>query len=1404
MRKNDTLFLSSLVILSFFITITAPLKAENDLKFSHLTVIDGLLHNSATCLAQDSAGYIWIGTQRGLNRFDGYKVDSYLNEADLYSTVFNNRIRKMVVLDDNIWVATYKGLQCFDLKTKKYINYVEENHHSLIDKRVIEDLFIDSQKRIWVAIQGRLDFALITKNKKDIVLKDIRVNSKLFLKLSAKSVSELQELSNGNLILLANGKLFQLQSEKSNPQSIKILPLNSAFSNISKIKAHGNDLWLFYENKAIAVRIKNGQLFPFDEVGFQSSRIAGIEFSQNHLWISSNQGISRIDLTPSKDRVQLFLHSVVDPNSVCNDHQSGLFIDNKSNLWVSTYSAGVSYANIGKQKFELVKFMPIKSPKYLPNEFVYSIHEDSKGAIYVGTKFGGISKFNVQTKTFDYTINLKKKLGVNTVIPCIDSDDDWIYAAITFQGTSIYRIHKLDQRMELVKSYSPNTVFSFNFDKHQQLWVGVLGVGLSCLKIDKGKVVSEKLFTTQSDPILNLSSNQVNYVFNDKQKNEVLISTDNGLNRLMLNNKGDVTSIAYYISDEKNKTTLSSNYVWPIDKENDSTYWVGTMGTGLNRVIIGKRTEGTATYTAERFGVKEGAPSNDMESVLVDKFGNVWCGGRYLSRFDYKTKKFKTYYEEDGLQSYLFGTGTSCKARNGLLFFGGLKGMNYFMPDTATERQHYKVVFSRLIIDGKTLQVGDTLNGRVVLKNDLRYISQIKIPYPCNSLTIEFSSLTFAHKKSIQYRYKLEGFDKDWIYTNGNNPYALYPKLPYKKYQFIVEVGVDNQWSENGNAIEIDILPPWWQSILAYFIYTIIIILIGWYAAKYTFNWMNLKRQMSFQNEREKHKEELMELKMNFFTNISHEFKTPLTLINAAISEIETNDEHFFGNKYFQVVKRNNSKLLHLISELMDFQRSDASLIELKTTQIDVGKFLQEVFDEFIPLSDRSAISMKLTLPSTPVLAWIDEECMTKIISNIILNSLRYTEKGGSIDIQLLTGEFNSYKAKFKSQIAFTDQMQSGKQIIFVVADTGVGISSDSLPDIFERFHTIISKTSKHLGSGIGLALVKSLIELHRGGIRISSERNVGTEFVFSIPQESDYLSDNQKITDNQFDRHLYFDDYKVEIFDEELVQVEKNDGYKPTLLLVDDNQEILMILSEHFKADYNILLAEDGEEALKICNEKFPDLIISDVMMPKMTGLELCNRVKSQLNTCLIPIILLTARGTTEQQIEGIEEGADAYIPKPFHLGLLHSTIINLLNTAKIASQLHQSTDKNTGETKSVRNSAIDVENQQFIVKLTKLIELNLDNPTFSVDQLCIEIGVSRSRLYAQMKNIKNETLGDFIREMRLQKAVELMRTTSFTIGEVATQVGIDSPSFFTRTFKDRFGITPSEYLKKVINKEL
>ena len=1392
-------------ILFFIFTFTLfsanHTKAENDLNFQHLTVLDGLSHNGVTTIAQDSIGHIWLGTMNGLNRYDGYKIDNYFDKRDNQSAVYNYRIRKMRIHGNYIWTASNNGLNCFDIVKKKYINFKEEGHNKLATRTRIGSEFIDSKGRIWIGTKGRLESALICKSENEIALKNIEIKYKL--KLDKNSTPRMVEFKDGRILLCSGNQFYEIISSQKNPLKISFIPIQSNFKEIQFLKTNGNELLLFFQNRVISTNLKNAELVQIDQITYPDCKIAGVAVSSTDIFVCSRQGLMKMSTQLSSRPVEYLNHSFIDPFSVGSNHQSAVFIDNQNNLWVSTLDGGASYACIAKQKFNLLRYLPIKSKRYLPDEFVYSIHEDKENHILVGTKYGGISQFNPSTGNINYTINLKKTFNVNAIVPCITSDDEWIYAVATTIGSSIIRINKLSKKVEILKSYQPNLIFSICFDNHHQLWAGVIGEGLSCLKIEDGKVVSEKKYSTHSSSKLNLSSNEVNYIFSDKQKNELLVSTSLGINRLMLNKNGELENVAYYLANKKIPHTLSSNFVWQIDKENDSTYWVGTMGNGLNRLIIGKRVNGIAQYSAQNFGVNEGAPSNNMESVLIDKFGEVWCGGLYLSKFNYNTKKFKTYSEEDGLQSYLFATASSCKTKNGMLFFGGKSGLNYFMPEQQKETAKPHISISRIYVNEKQIKVGDTLNGSIVLKNDLQYIKKVYIPYPCNNLKIDFSSLTFTHKSKIQYRYKLVGFDTAWRYTNGKNTQLSYENLPYKNYQLIIESNNGEQWvSQQDKLLEIELLPPWWRSILAYLIYSALILILLYYIIQYSYRWIQINRQILLQAEREKQKEELLKLRTDFFTNVSHEFKTPLTLMNSAISEIEEEFNFLSENRFFKIFKRNNFKLIKLIMELMDFQRSESANLTLKLSEINVNQFIKELFEEFKPWAEKSKINLQLQLLNDETKVWLDEEVFTKIFSNIISNSLKNTNEGENIEITLSVGNTENYKTKYSNKISFYDLTEPDHHLIFTIRDNGIGIPAASLTEIFDRFQMIESNRSSQLGSGIGLSLVKTLVKTHRGALVVSSEEQVGTEFMFSIPLNDNYLEDSQKINRPIFSKQDYFNRYQPQILDEQLTNSEIEDETKKTILLVDDNPEILMILKEHFKKDYNILLAENGAEAFAICNEKQPDLIISDVMMPIMNGLELCKKVKSTLISCTIPIILLTARGTYEQQIEGIEEGADAYIPKPFHLGLLESTAKNLINRASIVNEmLRQNTEQlNTNDPfiGEKRQQFMEARDQEFILKLTNFVENNLSNPEYTVDKLSLDIGMSRTKLYAQMKLVTNNTLGDFIREIRLQKSAELIRITDLQISEVSNQVGINSHSHFTLSFKDRFGMSPSDYAKK------
>jgi DNA-binding response OmpR family regulator/nitrogen-specific signal transduction histidine kinase len=543
-----------------------------------------------------------------------------------------------------------------------------------------------------------------------------------------------------------------------------------------------------------------------------------------------------------------------------------------------------------------------------------------------------------------------------------------------------------------------------------------------------------------------------------------------------------------------------------------------------------------------------------------------------------------------------------------------------------------------------------------------------------------------------------------------------------------------------------------------------------------------MRQMIAFQTEKER-----------FFTDVSHEFKTPLSIINSAITELNEEETAMQGNKHFALIQRNNNKLLKLINELLDFHRAGINEAHLKATRISVRDFITQIYDEFSGYAASSGISMTLSLPDDDLCLWLDEEHIGKIVTNILSNSIRYTESGGTIDVSVATGNARDIVSGYKSSFRYLEHLIQQNHLLITVRDTGIGIAAESLPLIFERFHQVDTKAGKHFGSGIGLALVRSLIRLHHGGIIVGSKPEEGTEMIIALPLDDKYLKKNEKVDETSFELGEYLSDY---VFEYEQLEwdnsSETETENKPTLLLVDDNQEILMILRELFKNDYNTILAFDGEEALQKCNTQFPDLVISDVMMPKMNGIELCANLKKQLRTCFIPVILLSAKSLVEHQIEGVESGADAYIPKPFDIRLLKATAQNLL------TRFIQLKDFNPAATAgNKRKEILDEKRQAFLAQLTGLVGANMNNPNFSIDHLCLELGINRSKLYSTIKEITGMTLGHYILKLRLDKAAELLKTTDITVTETCYRIGIDSPSYFSKAFKAQFGVAPSEFVK-------
>ena len=1339
-------------------------QAQETFLFHHLTRNEGLLHDNVTCFAQDSLGFIWMGTHRGLNRYDGYRLEGYKYERDPINSVYYNRVHSLQPIGKHLWIATEAGIACFNIYQKQFVDFSIDCPTETSFFSQVKVLQKGNGNELWLLSENQICRAKIISNPKTkkLLLKCLPIGEHLSLSTTQLN-PQIAVSPNGTVWLSGNPTLTTYRYTQGKGELISS-PTPIA-SGIVKMRYAEGFLWVIYTDRLVKYRYlpNNSYQIVAQKVFDNHKALLSLTVGAYYVWVVNEESVFQLrkeDLSLLKEHT----HSPSNPYSA-KSHINSVFLDKDSNLWLSAWSDGVSYTSTREAFFKTVWINP---QSRIGSEFVSTMHYDPDGYVYIGNKFGGVIRFNTRLQQLEAPYCDAPGLSPN--VTSIESDPTHLYVSVRER---VYIINK--QQRRIVGSFQAQCkdyIFDLKLDAYHRLWITTYS-GLECFTLKNGTWQPLYALSAHTAEPLQLSTNKLHKIYVDSANNELVITSVMGLNRLQLDREGRVVRVLKYIARGGAAHQLSSNYIWAIDKKDD-TYWIGTMGSGLNRVVFTDNTH--PTYTAEHYGIAEGASSNDVESVEVDAYGNVWCGGFYLSYFDTKLKRFATFGKEDGLQGHSFGTASSCKDAQGNLYFGGSHGFNYFHPKyLKPTNNQLKVYFSSYANNGKTVA------------SAIEYSNQLKVQYPNNNLTVYFSTLSYSAPQHLRYRYKLEDYDTNWHYIASNTPapQATYHKLPYGTYKLIVEVGDWQQWSGNQSVLTVVSTPPFYLSWWAYTIYATVLAALLYLSFRYFIRWTQMKHTIAVQEEKERHKEELMQMKMQFFTDVSHEFRTPLTIMSHAVTEIE---EEMPTNKYVHTLKRNTGKLSNMVNELLEMHRMDVYTPQLRANYISVNSYVQSIYNEFKEWAKQVSIRLQLTLPEQEVKLWLDEKYFSKILSNILSNAIRYSNAGSSIRISVSVGNLNELSPLYRNAFENTTRTLAGKQLIVKVQDEGVGLEKEALPKIFERFHRVEGLGQKRVGSGIGLSLVKSLVEAHRGGIIISSKPNVGTEVIITFSMNDSYLLPEQKLQDSTFHLKEYLSDYAVEYEhigedEEEILNLPQED--KPTLLLVDDNHEVLMILKNIFIKEYNIILASDGEQAIEKCNQHFPNLVISDVMMPKIDGFELCAILKKNLQTCFIPVILLTAKSQIESQIEGIELGADAYLTKPFDVKLLKTNVRNLLNKSKQHAPIE-----------NIRQKVIDKKQQELLDKLTHLVVTNMQNPHFSVDNLCLELGMNRTKLYSFAKQATELTLANYIRKIRLDKAAELLKTTDKLISEVCYEVGIDSPSYFTRAFKEQFGVSPSEYI--------
>lgn len=1338
-------------------------------RFKHLSESDGLLHSNVTAIETDSAGFMWFGTHRGLNRFDGYTVDSWRHTSDNELDVYYNRIYSLGAIGNQLWMGTGAGLACFDMSAKEFLRFefipvADNGEFSRNIEYVLPDV---RRRRLWVRASNIFKLYEITDGEGPVKIRNVRIGSSNAYKAAEPSPKVAFD-NNGHVWFSGCEHLECYNEDPAGNLAYEGEAENVTGNNIKALLYDDNALWIAYHSSVARYAVRpDGALYLIDRVEIPTSvGVNSMAVGEDYVWVGAQDGVFRL---PKHDITDLrVMHPASDVNCVK--------VDRFDNIWISGWDSGIAYAGTKADFFGTLRF-PSSRGNANGNavEFISSLHADPDGYIYVGSKFGGIGRINAVTKEAVWGFCTDPCVN-GAHITALNSDDRHLYAAV---DNYVASINKATRRVEeIMRSKHRGYIFGLAFDRFGRMWLATYA-GLECMERNRaGKWQSCDDFRDDSPAPYALTTNLLHNIFSDTEKNELIVTSTSGLNRVILDDAGNVERILqYHASDAPESERLSSDFLWPIDRADaPSTYWVGTMGSGLNKITF-IDCNGSNTYRAIHYRTSPGNMSDDVESIQTDRFGRVWCAGTGLGYFDESLAKFNRYGLSDGLQGSRFGTSSSTRDSSGTLWFGGVNGLNYFVP----ERENSADVLTDVVFSGASVGVkpvdGFNPNTR-----------EIQLKYPDNNLTVKFSTLSYATTSHVSYRYKLEGYDNDWHYIDpGQTPEAVYSKLPYKRMRLIVEAGDWRDWSGKPSYMTINSEGPWWLSWWAWTIYAIAaIVVIGFIA--YNLNERSKrKRAEAVSRERNLQQQEVMRMKMRFFTDVSHEFRTPLTLIRHAAGELGGSTDG--KDRYVKLIARNAGVLANMVNELLDFHRVDIGSTPLRTTLTSVVGMISSIVEEFSVWAEESGLSISFSSREQEIDMWIDREQVSKIISNIISNSIRYTDAGGCIEVMIDSGLYQDVVPAYPSKYSIVSSMIPGRQLIVRVRDTGSGIAAASLSVIFERFRQPDDRSRSTAASGIGLSLVKALTMLHHGGLVVSSEEGVGTEMILFIPMTYDYLTPEQKIGDSDFAVKDYLQSYGAAYQTVDIAPQRITPGdSEAVVMVVDDNREILDLLAGFFAEDYEVITASSAEEALEIVGERLPDLILSDVMMPGMNGLEFCAKLKTDLQTCHIPVVLLTAMANEENQIEGIEIGADAYIAKPFNPKLLKATVRNLL--ARVRRDIPRQQQSSRREIKNRKE-------RELFERFENLVRENLTNPDYSIDSIWAELGLNRTRLYAMVKEVTGIPLGAYVKKIRLEQAAKLLLTTDMSVSEVAYSVGIENLAYFSRLFKNEYGASPTEWIK-------
>jgi len=1338
-------------LLLFVLLLSSWMVVAQSYQFKHLEVSDGLSNNSVNTICKDRDGFMWFGTTTGLNRYDGYTFKIYQHAENDPGSLPDNYITDIVEMPDGrFWVNTGRGYVLFDKEQDCFITDVTGFMKNLESGGVPEQVFVDREGNTCLSVAGEGCYRYKEGGKRLFF-------SYVEHSLPEHGVTQIAECSDGLLLIYNTGLLVCLDRATlaikwQSDEIKKYIPAGKTIE-FSLFVDRDNCIWA-YSLMGIWAYDCGTKSWRTDLTAIWSSRPdviihAVAQDIEGRIWVGKDyDGIDVLEKETGKV-TSLVAH---DDNGRSLPHNTiyDLYADRDGIMWVGTYKKGVSYYSESIFKFNMYEWGDITC-----------IEQADENRLWLGTNDHGILLWNRSTgKAEPFWRDAEGQLP-NPVVSMLKSKDGKLWVG-TFNG-GLYCMNGSQIRSYkegVGNALASNNVWALVEDDKGRIWIASLGGGLQCLEPVSGTF---ETYTSSNSALLENNVTSLCWVDN----NTLFFGTANQGVGMMDMRTREIKKI----QGQSGNVKLSNDAVNHVYKDSRGLVWIATR-EGLNVYDTRRHVFLDLSPVAE-------AKGNFIAAITEDQERNMWVStsrkvirvtvasdgkGSYL--FD-----SRAYNSEDGLQNCDFNQRSIKTLHNGIIAIGGLYGVNVFAPDHIRYNKMLpNVMFTGLSLFDEAVKVGQSYGGRVLIEKELNDVENVEFDYKQNIFSVSFASDNYNLPEKTQYMYKLEGFNNDWLTLPLGVHNVTFTNLAPGKYVLRVKaINSDGYVGIKEATLGIVVNPPFWMSWWAYLLYAVGLVIVL-FLARYRM----LKRErekfhlQQIENEVAKN-EEINNMKFRFFTNVSHELRTPLTLIISPLEGMlkETTDE--LQSTRLQLMYRNAQRLLHLVNQLLDFRKGEMSTHQLSLSEGDIISYVHSVCNSFLLMADKKHIQFSFFSGIDTFSMAFDADKVGKIVMNLLSNAFKFTPEGGRVTVMI-------------EHVAGTPDILEIK-----IADTGIGISDVDKEHIFERFYQAGHKgVEETTGNGIGLSLVRDFVTLHEGEVKVFDNIGMGSVFVIQFPVK--HVETQVQLPEET--GMPAGDEEDKEMKEEAREETERKNF--PLLLIVDDNEDFRIFMRYSLELQYRVKLAVNGKEAWEMMQEELPDLVISDVMMPQMDGNELCRLIKQDKRTAHIPVILLTARQNTEAKLEGLQTGADDYVTKPFNMTILVLRIRKLIELSRYHRVTQGMIDPAPSE---IVITSLD---EKLIEKAIKYVEDNMSRTELSVEELSRELGMSRVHLYKKLLQITGKTPIEFIRVIRLKRAVQLLRESQLHVSEVAFEVGFNNPKYFSRYFKDEFGVLPSVYQEK------